>query len=489
MLVLRGHAGDGAQIDPRGNPAQVRSGQRLAGGRVAGGPRGDEDWERGADRLAAAVLAAPGCVAALAALGASGLIDRLPLLSPVLADAVEVAAVLALAVAWSHPDRRWRSRTMPALLGGVALVVGVVAATLRVTGTVTDAYPPTFALWVAAIIAALAGLAPVLRRPSRARRVAAVLAVPLTLLGALLLMDDEYGVWPTVGDLTGHAVAAGPPGLRLATGASLRAHPDKGVLVGLDVSAAVSHFAHRPGSVYLPPAYFTAARPSLPVLVMLGGVPGWPAQWPTAGRAVAAADAYAAAHHGVAPVLVFVDQNGATTHDTECVDGPQGNAETFLTVDVPAFITGTLGVARAPQRWGVVGFSEGGTCALDLGLAHPDVYRHVVDLGGDLRPTLGSSTHTLSALFGGSVAEQQAHDPAHLLATRRYSGVSAWFAAGQTDHRKAAVAQALAADARRAGITEHEFIGTGGHNWQFASDAFARILPGLCAEMSAALAG
>jgi S-formylglutathione hydrolase FrmB len=447
-------------------------------------------WARGAwgaPRLRGGLLAGTALVpaAAVAAGAAGGLLDPLPLLNPALAVAVEVLAGIALAAAWWQPDRRWRARTLPVLLGCVALLVGALAVTLRVTGTVTDRYPPTFALWFAAAFAAIGGLPAVLRRPGTARRAAALLAVPLTLAGGLLLIDDEYGVWPTVADLAGRAAAVAPPRLRLTPYPS-GVRPGKGVLVGLDVPATVSHFAHRPGSVYLPPAYFTRARSTLPVLVMLGGVPGWPAQWPTAGRAVAIADGYAAAHDGFAPVLVFVDQNGATTRDTECVDGPQGNAETFLSVDVPAFVTGTLRVGHAASRWGVVGFSEGGTCALDLALVHPDVYHEVVDLGGDARPTLGGPARTLSALYGGSAAAEQAHDPVHLLATRRYTGVSAWFAAGEADPRKAVVARALAADAARAGITEHEFVGVGGHNWQFASAAFARILPELCQQAASA---
>jgi hypothetical protein len=32
--------------------------------------------------------------------------------------------------------------------------------------------------------------------------------------------------------------------------------------------------------------------------------------------------------------------------------------ETYLTVDVPEFITTTLHVRRNPDKWGIVGFSE-----------------------------------------------------------------------------------------------------------------------------------
>ena len=88
--------------------------------------------------------------------------------------------------------------------------------------------------------------------------------------------------------------------------------------------------------------------------------------------------------------MLFVDQNGSATSDTECVDGPRGNAETYLTTDLTNFVSNTLGVRPNASRWAVVGFSEGGTCAVDLALAHPTVYQHFVDLAGDDRPTLGN---------------------------------------------------------------------------------------------------
>jgi S-formylglutathione hydrolase FrmB len=257
----------------------------------------------------------------------------------------------------------------------------------------------------------------------------------------------------------------------------------KGVLAELDVPATASHFTHRTGSVYLPPAYFTPARVKLPVILMLAGAPGGPTQWPTSGKAVATADAYAAAHHGKAPVLLFVDQNGSATGDTECVDGPLGNAETFLTVDVPNFVSHSLRISHHPGRWAVVGFSAGGTCAINLTLAHPDIFHHFADLAGDAKPNLGSPAQTLSRLFGGDTAAMVEHDPAHLLATRSYRGVTGWFAGGVNDTNKLAVCKKLAAAASHAGVKVHRFTGDGGHNWQFASAAFNRMMPTLGTDL------
>jgi S-formylglutathione hydrolase FrmB len=454
---------------------QLATESRTEPSSAAGRPRLAARW----CAITAALVALLAAGAALVA-AAAGRFDTVPLLGPALAPTVEILAALALLGSWLSRRRRWLAIELPAVVLVAAAVTGIVAVALRLTKTVMDVYPACFALWVGMALASLIGLPLVVARSGLLRRCAAAAAVPLTLTGALLLINNEYGVWPTVGDLLGHT--------RILDGSALHLQPgspasDKGILVALDPPATRSHFAHRPGSVYLPPAYFTPARTKLPVIVMLAGAPGSAAQWPTSGKAVATADAYAATHHGRAPILLFVDQNGSATGDTECIDGPQGNAETYLTVDVPDFVTRTLRVPDFPGRWAVAGFSAGGTCAVDLALAHPDTFRHFVDLAGDARPNLGNAHHTRSALFGGSKTAQDDHDPVRLLRMRHYKGTTGWFAAGIDDPGRLAVSRGLAAAASRGGLKVHEFTGVAGHNWQFASDAFARVLPSLCTDL------
>jgi S-formylglutathione hydrolase FrmB len=452
---------------------------------VSGHRRASKLWLAVATSLVALLTAG-----ALQAAASAGRFDGVPLLGPALAPTIEALGALALVGSWISRQRSWLALELPAVVLVSAAVTGVVAAALRVTGAVTEAYPPCFALWVGMGLAALIGFPLIVAKPGFLRRCIAGAAVPLTLTGALLLINDEYGVWPTFGDLLGHTKLLDGKLFdgKVLNGPALHLPPhsvasDRGVLVALDPPATRSHFAHRPGSVYLPPAYFTAARTKLPVIVMLAGAPGGTAQWPTSGKAIASADAYAATHHGLAPVLLFVDQNGSATGDTECVDGPQGNAETYLTVDVPAFVTRTLRVPQFANRWAVAGFSAGGTCAVGLALAHPDTFRHFVDLAGDLCPNLGNRDHTRSALFGGSRDAMENHDPVRLLRTRHFKGTTGWFAAGVNDPDRLAMSKKLAAVASKGGVKVHQFTGVAGHNWQFASDAFARVLPSLCTDL------
>jgi S-formylglutathione hydrolase FrmB len=376
---------------------------------------------------------------------------------------VEGAAAVAWLAAVARPGRRWWRLTLPALLGITAVLIGGTALALHWTSTVNDHYPPSFAVWVGAVV--LAALVCPFRlrergggRRHRATGLVAVMAVPLTAASAFLLINNHYGYWPNFGDLVGHRLAGEISSGQLAAalgdastpGSPAGTAPGEGRLAPLDIPATVSGFSHMAGSVYLPPAFF-AGRRHLPVVVMLAGVPNSPAAWPHAGFATVTADAFAASHGGVAPILVFVDGNGSITGDSECVDGPKGRAETYLAVDVPRYVMKTFGASTDPSDWGVVGFSEGGTCALDLALRHPDVYRRFVDLSGDPAPTLGDTARTLSGLYGGDKAAMTAHDPATLLRQQRYPHTDGWFVVGTDDASHRQPGDDLSGPARAAG--------------------------------------
>jgi S-formylglutathione hydrolase FrmB len=397
---------------------------------------------------------------------------------------VEVIACAALLVSWWRPDRRWWSRQLPLAVLGAATLTGLTAGYLSWSRTVVDPYPRSFFLWVDLAITAATCIPVTLVKPGRWRRLVAWSAVPLTVAGAFLLINNEYGVWPRLGSLLGHKgeISATRLYRELHLTPGMESH-DKGILAKIDIPADQSHFSHRPASVYLPPAFFTDARNELPVMLMLAGTPGAPDQWVTSGGAIAVADSYASAHHGTAPVLLFVDANGFLTGDTECVDGPQGKAETYLTVDVPTFVAKTLHMPHDPTRWGIVGFSEGGTCGVILTLVHPQVFTYFIDIGGDAEPTLGDPKNTLSALFGGSTAARDAHDPMLLLASHKYKGVTAWFVAGTEDASARAASHALAVAMRAAGGTVREFSAAGGHTWKFSADALPQVMPEVCREL------
>ena len=94
--------------------------------------------------------------------------------------------------------------------------------------------------------------------------------------------------------------------------------------------------------------------------MMIGGEFNTPADWLRAGNAIKTIDDFAAAHHGNAPVLVFVDPGGAFNNDTECVNGSRGNAADHLTKDVVPFMVSQL---RRERRIEPTGASSAGRWA------------------------------------------------------------------------------------------------------------------------------
>jgi S-formylglutathione hydrolase FrmB len=264
--------------------------------------------------------------------------------------------------------------------------------------------------------------------------------------------------------------------------------PATGVVAPLTVPTKASGFVARPALVYVPPAWFRRPRPKLPVIVLLHGTPGGPDVWFGPGLAVATADAWAAAHGGLAPILVAPDVNGAVDTDSECVDSPAGRVETALTVDLTRFVTSTFRTLPPGPGWAIAGFSEGGSCALMLALRHPTLFGTVGDYGGLAGPRLGDTNadtgSTVADLFGGSPAQFAAHEPAELLARGRFGRLGSWFEVGDADPEPAAAQAALVPAARRAGVTTCSVVVPGGaHTFDVFSAGFADSLPWFAARL------
>jgi S-formylglutathione hydrolase FrmB len=431
-------------------------------------------------------------LAGLALLAAVGRLDRLSLDTPGVMWPLVLATLVLVPLALWRRSVRWWTRTMPVLAAVGAVSVATFSWYLRASGTITDSYPPSFLFWAATAIVTVAGVAVGWRRAGPGRRLAGLVAAPLCVVATVVLINTHYGYWPTVGDFLGHPVtgqisgatlrqelahglAPDPPG---GSGSTSKSGPvPVGQFAVIDFPSTVSHFHHRKGAVYLPPAFFTSARHDLPVLIMLAGTPGEPWTLARAGGALAAANKFAAAHDGLAPVMLFPDANGSITGDTECVNGPRGAAETYLTVDVVHFATQVLHLSSDPRRWGIVGFSEGGTCAVDLTLRHRSEFRSFADLAGDAQPNLLHDT--VEDLYGGSQLAALHHSPEWLLTHRRYPDVWGWFASGRLDPSHVRVSLDQGHLARAAGMRAWSFVGPAGHDFKFATYSIRLLLPQL----------
>jgi S-formylglutathione hydrolase FrmB len=419
-------------------------------------------------------------------------------------------AILLVGLGWR--SRRWRFRWVP-----VAAVTGVALAAaaywfVDFEALAEDRAPIVLWLWISltgiAIVVAVAGW----RGARWWRRGASVAAIPLCLLCVALALDTWTGYVPTLSAAWNRVTGATLPDNtdEPTAWAMLRRNekPTHGVMASVKIPADASGFRHRDELVYLPPAWFASdPPPQLPAVIMVGSEFGNPSDWPTIGRAQRTADEFATSHHGNAPILVFSDTSGEFTNDTECVNGIRGNAADHLTKDIVPFIVSHFGASPDPARWGTVGFSSGGTCALLTTVMHPDLFSTFVDIDGLTRPLAGSREQTIARLYGGDAAAYAAFDPTTVITSHgAYTGIAGWFgvsgsvpttyrAAGSTapstlqdpdsidaeDH--GAVANDLCSLASSAGIECAVNGQVGRHDWSTAASVFAAALPWLAGRL------
>ena len=380
-------------------------------------------------------------------------------------------------------DRGFLLRRLPIVVG-IAVLFGVLSAVVtRFLLDITDPLPLGLWFWLA-VAALAAGLGVVCWRGSRWwQRTAASLALLLALLTAGDALNISLGYYPTLADMYGELTnQALPDQISLNQLGDIHGNTKTGRVVEVTIPATPSGFQHRTEYVYLPPAWFRSVhRPKLPVVEMIGGEFAVPDNWIRAGFAVRTADAYAAAHHGFAPVLVFADATGGFHVDTECVDGSGGKAEDHLFKDIPPFVEKTFGTATTASKWGVAGFSMGGTCAVMLAVTHPQVFGHFLDISGDLGPNMGDRNSTIAKLYDGDAAAYDANDPMTVLAHHgKYpKGFSGMFADGDQESKHIQQAKQLSAAGKKDGIASSVYVAPGSHSFTFASAAFQAQLPWL----------
>jgi S-formylglutathione hydrolase FrmB len=399
--------------------------------------------------------------------------------------------------------RKWFTRSIPLALvvSAVLLTAGWLA--VQVIKPFPDPLPWTVPAWVGAGLLGLALAAVAWPHRGWPRRVLMILAAGLVVLGAAAQVNLVYGPFPTVAaalhlppyDQVSSAVVLTPatgsdPPRAAAPGRPLQSswtrpadQPGTGAVTEVTIPPTASGFPARPAWLYVPPAYLTAGRPLLPVLVLIGGQPGSPRDWVDAGGVAQRMDAFAAQHHGLAPVVVMPDGLGGEVSNPLCANSRLGNADTYLTTDVPAWIHHTLQVDPDTAHWAVGGFSYGGTCALQLAVAHPDLFPTFLDLSGQQSPTLGDRATTVQRAFGGDQAAFAAVDPMQELATRRLPGTAAWLTVGTEDSGYKTQEETVRAALTAAGATVTGTDVPGRHSWQTAAAGLTAATPWLAQRL------
>jgi enterochelin esterase-like enzyme len=234
---------------------------------------------------------------------------------------------------------------------------------------------------------------------------ACVAFIPAMMFGVAAVNKyyDYYQNWnAAISDLTNQGVqaavdvpgnAAGRPGVKFGTflGQSIDTGlaAQAGVTVRLIVRGKLSHI-DRKTYVYLPPQYFQPSFQNyrFPVLELIHGFPGNPQNWITVLSVNSTLNSMIGQGTAKPAVLVMPDANGGRGISLQCLNqwrGPQD--DTFLSLDLPDYISSQLRVQPPGRGWGIAGYSEGGFCAANMGLQHGNVFSYAGVLSGYFKPT------------------------------------------------------------------------------------------------------
>lgn len=151
--------------------------------------------------------------------------------------------------------------------------------------------------------------------------------------------------------------------------------------------------------------------------------------------------------------------------------------------DVFSWIDSQLPVQTDAAHTAFLGFSQGATCTIQLGFAHPDVVDTLVPISAQLEPTIGS--HTVDSAFGGDEAAYKANTPLEILARHGpYESLRASFYVGSTDTKYTAWAHTLVDAAKAEGVDATLTFSPGtGHNWHTAAYGMKHSFPFLISRL------
>ena len=425
-----------------------------------------------------------GCVGAGAAVLNFSLVSFWTLL-----PADVLAAIFVAVLVWAG-RREWKFLLIGAVAGGgigIALTwwFGDVKGLLGIPPTLVDRS------WAIAAFAGLGIAIVIVIRKRWVFRILAGLAVICFFVAGGLAINRDGGLFPHVSDVLG---VSNMPALKLsalvshAPGTAFDAQlyrawvpptnlPRSGKFGTVAIPGVISHFNARSAIVYLPPAALVPNPPALPVLIVMSGQgPGAaPYNVVNAGHFVTTMNRIAEADHGLAPIVIIPDQLRSPTNNPMCVNGPLGNSATYLTVDLPRWIRAHFRVETGPRAWAIAGFSEGGTCAVQLAAKHPNLFGSFIDVSGQQGPELGSVHATIERGFRGSVTAYRAAQPIRIMQQHGlYTHTNAFISAGQNDSRYGPALPVIAAAAKRDGMHVTTFVVPGAsHDWAAAARGLA----------------
>ena len=380
----------------------------------------------------------------------------------------------------------WQWRVPVALLIGAVVAVAVYV----VFDVILKVYPPQGlgpAVTIASGVMAAAVMLLLLKQTTWRRRWPSVLAVLAVVLGSASYVNQYFEYYPDIraalgvapedttalpaknstgpGSSSGSVTPTSPSGPLVDNWNPPSSLPANGTISEVTIPATASGWQAQRQWVYLPPAAYADNAPDLPVMVLLPGDPGSPDQWALGLDVQGTFDTFAAAHKGLAPIVVMPDSRG-TNDDPGCMNSPRGNVFTYLTVDLPAFIKARVVHATADTaKWAIGGLSEGGLCGL-AATVDASVYSTFLSYSGELELSLASKQDAINTLFGGDTAAYAKLNPGDVLKAKKFPSGAGFVSVGRKDDPS--YANAIRDAATAAGMKVEYQVVDGGHD----NDAF-----------------
>ncbi|MBU4214387.1 MAG: hypothetical protein KJ792_07005 [Actinobacteria bacterium] len=210
--------------------------------------------------------------------------------------------------------------------------------------------------------------------------------------------------------------------------------------------------------VWTPPGY-TATGDPLPVLLALDGSPGDPIDTFNGLQLVAKASELIATG-AMKPTLIVSATTNVGGKDWGCSDAPADGPKvaTWLTQDVPAVISASFHVlAVSAQRWQVMGYSSGASCAVRLAVTTPALFSAAASLAGANVPD--------ARVLSGSAQARKDNDLRTLVAAGTDRPVALLLAASKQDAATTSDAVQLQKAVGPQVSADLELLTRGGHNW------------------------
>ena len=203
------------------------------------------------------------------------------------------------------------------------------------------------------------------------------------------------------------------------------------------------------------PAGYDATRRRYPVIEMLHGKPGSPADIMTGFNPVAAA-----ALPGMPAFIgVVPDGHGPVVYDGAFADTSRQRLGTAVSDDLQRWLNRNY---RTNGHWGVTGLSDGGYGAAYLGSRIPARYDSVCAMSGNFTPQGSAFAHENAAI----------RSAANPLRQSRRDGPRTLLIAGRSDHPSVRESRAYADVLQRSGQSYRRVTARGGHSWPFWNRKF-----------------